>query len=283
MDGPRRRRSQAAALPAKGGTLPPELSVTAFYALLSSLVADPRFPAALAVACISGVVRGFSGFGSALIYVPLMAAIYEPRIAAVTLLITDSVASMPFAIGEVRRCNWREVAPLSIAAIATIPLGVLALQYFEPVTLRWGIAILVVGLLAVMVSGWRYHVEPSIPVSVGVGLIAGIGAGAVQISGPAAIIYWLGGPNKAATIRANLMVYFGLLAIASFVIYYLRGLFTADVLVLSLLLGPVFIVSMAGGAYLFRGSSEHSYRRVAYAIIALSALVSLPLFDELFR
>ncbi len=247
------------------------------------ITADPRFLAALAVACISGLVRGFSGFGSALIYVPLMAAIYEPRIAAVTLLITDSAASAPFAIGEVRRCNWREVAPVSIAAIATIPLGVLALQYFEPVTLRWGIAIIVIGLLAVMASGWRYHVEPSIPVSVGVGLFAGIGAGAVQISGPAAIIYWLGGPNKAATIRANLMVYFGLLAMASFVIYYLRGLFTADVLVLSLLLGPVFIVSMAVGALLFRGSSEQSYRRVAYAIIALSALVSLPLFDELFR
>jgi uncharacterized membrane protein YfcA len=254
-----------------------------FTAQLSSLFADPRFPVALAVAFISGLVRGFSGFGSALIYVPLMAAIYEPRIAAVTLLITDSVASMPFTVGEIRRCNWREVAPVSIAAVATIPLGVLALQYFEPVTLRWGIAILVVGLLAVMASGWRYHVAPSIPTSVGVGLVAGLGAGAVQISGPVAIIYWLGGPNSAATIRANLMVYFGLLAAASFVIYYLRGLFTADVLVLSLLLGPVFIVSMAGGALLFRGSSEQSYRRVAYAIIALSALVSLPLFDELFH
>lgn len=251
--------------------------------VLSGLISDPRFPAAVAVACISGVVRGFSGFGSALIYVPLMAAIYEPRIAAVTLLITDSVASMPFTIGETRRCNWREVAPVSIAAIATIPIGVLMLQYLEPVILRWGIAILVLGLLAVMVSGWRYHVEPAVPVSIGVGLVAGIGAGAVQISGPAAIIYWLGGPNSAATIRANLMDYFVLLALASFVIYYLRGLFTADVLLLSLLLGPVFIVSMALGAFLFRGSSEHAYRRVAYAIIALSALISLPLFDELFR
>jgi len=254
-----------------------------FTSLLLSLVTDPRFPVAVAVACLSGVLRGFSGFGSALIYVPLMAAVYEPRIAAVTLLITDSVASMPFTVGETRRCNWREVAPVSLAAIATIPLGVLALQYFEPVTLRWGIAILVLSLLAVMMSGWRYHVEPRVPVSVGVGLVAGIGAGAVQISGPAAIIYWLGGPNSAATIRANLMVYFVLLALASFVIYYLRGLFTADVLVLSLLLGPVFIVSMAVGALLFKGSSEHSYRRIAYAIFALSALISLPLFDELFR
>ena len=250
---------------------------------LAAIVNDPRFIAALAVAFISGIVRGFSGFGSALIYVPLISAIYEPRIAAVTLLITDFVSSAPFTISQFRRCNWREVAPVSIAAIATLPLGVMALRYFDPVTLRWGIAFLVTSLLVVLMSGWRYHVEPKIPVSLGVGLISGVGAGAVQIAGPPAIIYWLGGPNSAVVIRANLMVYFTLLAIASGVIYFFGGLFTADVLILSLLLGPIYVASLAIGVFMFRGSAENTYRRVSYAIIAFSALLSLPLFDGLFR
>ena len=249
----------------------------------STVIQDPRFIAAIAVTLISGVVRGFSGFGSALIYVPLMAAIYEPRIAAVTLLIIDFTASAPFTVAQTRHCNWREVGPLSLAAFATLPLGVMALQYLDPLILRWGIAVLVIILLAVLASGWRYHVTPRISTSLGVGLISGVSAGAVQIAGPAAIIYWLGGPNNPKVIRANLMVYFALLAIASFVLYFLRGLFTADILVMSLLLGPLFIASMAAGAWMFKGASELSYRRVAYAIIALSALVSLPLFDELFR
>lgn len=257
--------------------------MTDFSTTAANLITDSRFAAAIAVALISGLVRGFSGFGSALIYVPLMSAIYEPRIAAVTLLITDFAASAPFTVSQTWRCNWREVAPVSLAAILTIPLGVAALEYLDPVILRWFIAVLVTTLLVVLVSGWRYHVEPKLPVSVGVGLVAGVGAGAVQIAGPAAIIYWLGGPSRAAVIRANLMVYFAILAIASFIAYSARGLFTADVLTLSLLLGPVFIGAMALGAFLFRGASENAYRRVAYAIIALSALVSLPLFDELFR
>jgi uncharacterized membrane protein YfcA len=257
--------------------------VTDFSTTAAGLIADPRFPAALAVALVAGLVRGFSGFGSALIYVPLMAAIYEPRIAALTLLIVDFVASAPFTLPLTRRCNWREVAPVSLAAICTIPLGVAALEYLDPTILRWFIAILVIALLAALISGWRYRNAPTWPASVGVGLFAGLGAGAAQIAGPAAIVYWLGGPNSAAVIRANLMVYFAILAIVSAIAYYSRGLFTADVLVLSLLLGPIFIVAMAAGAYLFRGASDHAYRRVAYAIIALSAVVSLPLFDELFR
>ncbi|HWV42204.1 sulfite exporter TauE/SafE family protein [Pseudorhodoplanes sp.] len=261
----------------------PGPSVTDFYASAASLIAEPRFLAAIAVAIISGLVRGFSGFGSALIYVPLIAAIYEPRIAALTLLIVDFTASAPYTVAQTRYCNWREVAPVSIAAVCTIPLGVAALEYLDPTILRWFIAILVGTLLLVLASGWRYRSPPTLPASIGVGLVAGVGAGAAQIAGPAAIIYWLGGPNSAQVIRANLMVYFAVLAIVSAAIYYVRGLFTADVLILSILLGPVFILAMAIGARMFRGASDVAYRRVAYAIIALSAIVSVPLFDELFR
>jgi hypothetical protein len=105
----------------------------------------------------------------------------------------------------------------------------------------------------------------------------------VQIAGPAPIIYWLGGPNSAQVVRANLMVYFAIIGIVAGAIYYFRGLFTPDVLVLSALVGPIYVAALAAGALLFRGASEGAYRRVAYAIIAISAVVSLPLFDELFR
>ncbi len=254
-------------------------SVQAFAAILH----DPRFIAAAVVTLISGIVRGFSGFGSALIYIPLVAAIYEPRIAAVTLLVTDTIASAPFSVAQTRHCNWREVTPVTLGAFATIPVGVLALQYFDPLILRWCIAVMVLVLLAVLASGWRYHGKPHLSASLGVGLFSGISTGAVQIAGPATIIYWLGGPSSAAVVRANLMVYFLLLAIASFVIYFLRGLFTADVLLMSILLAPIFIVSMTVGTRMFKGASDSAYRRAAYIIIALSAVVSLPLFDELIR
>lgn len=251
--------------------------------LIHSLVADPRFPFAVAITALSGLVRGFSGFGSALIYIPLIAAIYEPRIAALTLLITDFVASAPLTFAQARKCNWREVAPMTVAAALTVPFGALALQFLDPIILRWGIAGLVTMLVVVLMSGWRHNITPGIPASACVGLAAGFGAGATQIAAPLPIIYWLGGPSSAALVRANLMVFLLLLESVSIMVYAARGLFAADILMLSVLLGPVFIVSIAIGARLFKGAAELTYRRVAYAIVALSALVSLPLFDGLFR
>src|SRR6185295_8183272 len=107
--------------------------IPAFSAALS----DRRFIAAVAIAALSGFVRGFSGFGSALIYIPLIAAIYEPRIAAPTLLLIDLAGSVPFTIRELPRCNWREVAPVTTAAALAVPLGTMALVFIDPILLRW--------------------------------------------------------------------------------------------------------------------------------------------------
>ena len=74
-----------------------------------------HFVAAVAVAALAGLVRGFSGFGSALIYVPLIAALYEPRIATVSFVMIDFVCVAPYAVRAVqhRRNGARYCRPSS--------------------------------------------------------------------------------------------------------------------------------------------------------------------------
>ena len=78
-------------------------------------MADPRFALALGISVLSGAVRGFSGFGSALIYVPLMSALYGPKIGAASFLLTDFVTGIVFSIGVWRQAVWREIVPLAIS------------------------------------------------------------------------------------------------------------------------------------------------------------------------
>ena len=253
------------------------------YATFTTLLADQRVWLAIGIAALSGVVRGFSGFGSALIYIPLMAALYDPRIAAGTLLLIDFVSGVPFAFVSRKICNWSEVAPLAIMAAIGVPFGTFLLLFADPIALRWLISAIVLGLLAVLLSGWRYTRQPGMATKLGVGFIAGVGAGAVQVGGPAVIIYWLSSKSPPIVIRANLLVYFVLNAIALIVFYAIQGVLTAQVLAFALMLGPAFWVSMTLGAWFFRGSSDNTYRQVAYAIVALAAIVSIPLFDKLYR
>jgi hypothetical protein len=249
----------------------------------SAVIDDPRFVAAIAVTVLCGIVRGFSGFGSALIYIPLVSAIYEPRAAAASFLLIDFFCTIPFAVRLYSISSKKEIWPLTFAAALTIPLGALLLRVVDPVPLRWAIAAIILALVAVLVSGWRLRDAASLPLTIGVGLVSGVSGGATQLVGPFAIVYWLGSASSAAVVRANLVVFFALTGAILCVTYYWQGLFPTEIVVLSLVLAAPYVASLFAGSYFFKGSSETLYRRVAYAIVAAAALISLPVFDGLIR
>ena len=252
-------------------------------ATFSATFADPRTYAAMAVSILAGAVRGFSGFGSALIFVPLMSAIYDPRTAAGSFLLIDFGVALAVLPTVGREAHWRDVFPLAAAAVVAAQFGALILIYTDAITLRWGIAVVVLILLAVLMSGWRYHGRPKLPVTLAVGTLAGTLGGAIQIVGPPVIVYWLGSSSSAAIVRANLNAFFGVFACALFVTYVIRGLLPVNVILLALLLGPLQVLALSSGTRLFHASSAETYRRVAYAIVATAALVSMPIWDRLIR
>ncbi len=248
-----------------------------------SILADPRIFLAVGISLLSGAVRGFSGFGSALIYVPLMSAVFEPRVGAASFLLIDFATGLTFVFGVWRQASWREVLPLAAAATVALQFGTMILQYADPVALRWVIALLIAGLLPVLISGWRYHGRPYLVVTLIVGFLAGLSGGAIQISGPPIILYWLGSASEPAVVRANFISYFTLFSTVSFATYLWHGLLTPYVIALALMIGPLHIFAMWAGGRVFHFASAETYRRVAYAIIAFAALASMPLFDRLLR
>ena len=242
---------------------------------------DRRFVIAVVISVLSGLMRGFSGFGSALVYIPLISSIYEPKIAVATLLLIDFVSGIPFAIQAIPRCRWREIAPITISAIFAIPFGTMILLYFDPTLIRWLVAAVAILMLFIIIAGWRYRDRPRLPITIFVGLISGLLGGAFQMDGPPVVIYWLSGVNVASVVRANLMMFIVLSGAAICVTYLFSGLLTLNVIALAILLGLPFVVSMKLGARLFHGASDQVYRRIAYVVIAASVIISLPIFDGL--
>jgi hypothetical protein len=53
--------------------------------------------------------------------------------------------------------------------------------------------------------------------------------------------------------------------------------------VLTLCLGLPFMLALWVGVRFFYSASDTLYRRIAHGIVAVAALVSIPLFDGLFR
>jgi hypothetical protein len=229
----------------------------------------------LGATILAGLVRGFSGFGTAMIMVPPLSLVFGPAAAIPIMSLVDTAGSLPLLPRAVRGCVWREVGPLALGAALLMPLGVYLLIVVDQEALRIAISLSILGAVALLASGWRYAGRPGRLMSVGVGGAAGLMGGSVGVAGPPVILFWLGGQAGAATVRANIIVFFALLAVVAWISFAVGGLVTREVVTTALLLIPVFAASIWLGARGFRRAGEGTFRTLALGIVALVALASL--------
>ncbi len=235
----------------------------------------------LLAAVIAGLARGFSGFGGALIFIPLAGAATSAQMASGLLLVIDWVMTLGMLPEGWRRANRRDVFTMLAGAIIGVPAGAAMLSLMPSVTLRWIISAVVVCLLVFLISGWRYHGRPKTWLTVGVGAIAGLFGGAAQMSGPPIVAYWLGGAIERNTVRANLILYFALASVLSATSYIIGGILTLDVLLIALIAGPVYGIGLFFGSRMFGIASETTFRRICFVLIGAAAIIGLPLLDGL--
>ena len=251
--------------------------------LLPADLSMPRLAFLLASAFIAATARGFSGFGAALIFLPLAATVVDPKIASPLLLITDAVLAVGFIPNAWRGADKREVGVMGVGAAVGIPLGTVLLVQLDPVHIRWAIVVLATAMLTLLVSGWRYHGKPTTPLTLGVGAFAGVCSGAAQVGGPAVIAYWLGSTSPPAVIRANIILYFAISTAIAIVTYLAAGVLTLTVVKLALVVGPLYGAGLFLGSRLFGVADETIFRRICYALIVIAVVVSLPVLDGVIR
>jgi hypothetical protein len=231
----------------------------------------------------AGFIRGFAGFGAGMIFMPVAASLILPSTAAASFLFIDSVVSLPMVRRAIHLCDWATVLPAVAGSVIFVHLGAWMLANMDVLTLRWIISLVVAVMLGLVVSGWRYRQDPTRPVSFSVGAVSGILGGVSQVSAPPVAAFWLAGKHNATVIRANLIMFFPLASIGTFIAYVLNGFFTIEVARLLTVAAPVYGLALFFGSKGFKKANHRIYRWVANLLIALAAVSSLPLLDPLLR
>ena len=142
---------------------------------------------------------------------------------------------------------------------------------------------IVLALLILLLSGWRYRGKDHVALSVGIGALAGFCSGLAQTGGPPIVGYWLGRPIASDVARANIILFFAALDFFSTVSYAVSGLLGRDAILFALIVGPVYAIGIRLGTLLFGRASERLFRGICYALIALAVLFGLPALDGVLR
>ncbi|MBI4183622.1 MAG: sulfite exporter TauE/SafE family protein [Proteobacteria bacterium] len=234
-----------------------------------------RLAVALLVTLAAGAMRGFSGFGNALVMAPTLSVLYGPAVAVPTVLLVEMVIAAQLVPGALGEARWRDLALLGGPACLAAPFGGYLLVALDPRVVQVAIGATVAAFSLAMLAGWRFSGRRTPAASALVGATSGLMIGVTSVAGPPVILYLLSGRDPPRLSRATLIVFFGLVTAATYPMLILNGLIGERVLWLAAMLAPTLALGVWGGSRLFRSASETLYRRIALVFLFAVALVAI--------
>ncbi|MBR0671354.1 sulfite exporter TauE/SafE family protein [Neoroseomonas soli] len=220
------------------------------------------------------VLRGFTGFGFALVAVPLLSLVLAPIVAVPLVLLLEVVASAQLLPKVWRQAQWRIVLMLTGGAVLGTPLGLYGLSLLPTEVMRLAIAAVVLATALLMSAGLRFRHPPGRRMAVAAGMVSGVLNGGAAMSGPPVVLFFLASPGAIAIGRASLLLYFLLADVIGAGLAAASGLVTGEVLLLTAWLLPALFVGQAIGARQFREDRQHAYRRVSILVLLAASLLS---------
>ncbi len=232
---------------------------------------------AVAAVLVAGFVRGFVGFGAALITVMVLSALLGPIVAVPVANLTGIPATVQLLPDAIRHADRKFVLPLGITTFAAAPFGTWVLVSLDPALMRIAISVFVLLVVLMLYQGWRLAKAPGMPILVGSGVAAGLVQGSAGVGGPAAVIVALSYPGTPVQQRANVIGCMAALNLCGLPALWLHGLLPWNVVMLSLVLFPFYSGGIWLGARYFNAQGQQYFRSAALLALAVTGVVTLVL------
>ena len=145
--------------------------MNAFIDLLPPEVWGQDLAIAAATLLVAGLIRGFSGFGSAMVNAPMLSLLWGPTIGVPVAALVEFVPAIQLTPRAIPDAQWRLMWLLGIPALILIPAGSWLLVSLPNEIVRRVVGGVVLLLVATLWSGWRYKGQRTAPLSIFVGAI----------------------------------------------------------------------------------------------------------------
>jgi len=228
-----------------------------------------------AAAFAGGFIRGFVGFGGAVMLILAVSAVIGPREAVAIAALSGLPPMLQLLPTAVRHAERGFAVPFGLASFIGAPLGTLTLISLAPEVMKIAIAVFVLAMVLLLQSGRHVDLGHSRPRFVAAGMAAGWIQGVSGVAGPPTVALVLGRGGETAQQRANVIGAVTALNFCSLVPLWWYGLFTAEVIALGLLFVPLY----SGGTWLgqryFSEQGQRYYRRAALGALTGIGVLTL--------
>ena len=214
---------------------------------------------ALAAALGSAFVRGLTGFGMAILLVPVLALALPP----VEAVVLTNALSLMLGATEIRSLV-RDAEPtawgIGAAVVLATPLGLGALAMTGTDVARLVIALIALSAFVAILLPKRGAAAPGHVVTGGVGVLSGLMTGYAGMPGPPVVPYYAGRDLPRPTIKASMQLIFTIAACAGLASATWLGILRPELLLFALVMLPMIIAGNRLGARVSGRVSDPAWR-----------------------
>ncbi|MDR9501011.1 MAG: sulfite exporter TauE/SafE family protein [Desulfurivibrionaceae bacterium] len=222
----------------------------------------------------AGLLQGVSGFGAALLAMPLLALVLDVREAVTLTLLNGLIINLFLSLELKRHLEWRKLLPLVVGCLPGIYVGVTLLKTMNPAIMKLCLGVVIIAYALYCLAGRRIRKR----VGQGWALVAGFAAGtlgsAFSTGGPPVIIYiTLTGWTK-EQIKATLSSFFLFITVLALAAHAVNGLTTPHVLLLFAVSALPVLAGVVLGAQFYKRLATKTYLTIIYyLLIALGVML----------
>jgi uncharacterized membrane protein YfcA len=223
---------------------------------------------AFTIALVAAAVQAATGFGFALVSVPLLALATDARTAVVASAIGGLATTITAAVRERGHVQWRNAGLLVVAAVLGMPTGLLVLRAAPERLLTVLIGVVVAACALLLWRGLR--VPGSRPAIVGVGLLAGVLSTSTGTSGPPLVAALQAMELDPRTFRATLAATFTGTGIVGLVGFAAAGQVNLEVARVGLACVPAALLGWWVGNAVFHRIEPERFRRLVLMALVIA-------------
>lgn len=229
----------------------------------------------LPVVIFAGIVRGYSGFGFAVIAVVGLNFFFEPKQSVAIVLCLDVICSLNLWKQAVKQADFPTLKNLIIGSILGIPIGYSFLLILPSETLKLLICIGILTLAALLFSDFRAFNAAKNKTKIGFGIASGAGTASASIGGPMIVYYMLASSLTTSTQRATMILFFITSEGLAVLTLIMGGIVDSTLPQALLVLTVPTLIAVYIGQYLFNKKPPQSLKSFALPIMVFVAILGI--------
>ncbi|WP_325100030.1 sulfite exporter TauE/SafE family protein [Aurantiacibacter sediminis] len=226
---------------------------------------------AIVAAIAAGFVRGLAGFGLSVVLVPVLQLAIEPSAAVLVGIISLFLIGLT-DIGRIHREADRSAIPITVIALACMPLGLWALVSLDPAWARVLIAMVSLGAFVLVVVPLGKIALPRYPAMGLSGFFTGFFGGFAGMPGPGMAPFYLRGRLEPRVARASMMAIFLVVTPLSALFFVWQDIGGWDEMELAALLFPAVLFGDWFGHRAFGRVSKTQWQVTTALVLGGAAL-----------